>query len=129
MYYCYNAASARNNGLSVISECICRGYNATYECSVVGPGSTVWRGSGFQGCSNNQITLFHSQFSEGTVGICNFGTILGRSVRVESNCYTSQLNIFVGADVIETTVLCSYDNGVNEIDIGNTTITLTTGML
>ena len=129
MYFCYNAASARNNGLSVTSECICQGYNATYECSVVGPGSTVWRGSSFQGCSNNRITLFHSQFPGGTVGTCNSGAIVGHSVRVESICYTSQLNIFIGADVIGTTVFCSYDNGLNEIDIGNTTITLTTGML
>ena len=123
------AALARNNGLSVISECICQGYNATYECNVVGPGSTVWRGNGFRDCTNRRVTLFHSQFSGGTVGTCNSGAIVGRSIGVENNCYTSQLNIFVTPNVIGTVVFCAYDNGLNEIDVGNSTVTLTTGIL
>ena len=111
----------------MISECICQGYNATYECNVVGPGSTVWKGDGFRDCSNNRITLFHSQFSGGTVGTCNSGAIVGRSIRVENNCYTSQLNIFVSPNVIGRDVFCAYDNGLNEVDVGNSTVTLTTG--
>lgn len=96
----------------MLGECICQGYNVTYECTVVGPGSTVWRGSSLQGCSNNQITLFHGQFSRGTVVRCNGGSVVGRSVRVDDNCYTSQLEIFVGANLIGTTVSCFYDNGL-----------------
>ena len=111
----------------MITECICQGYNATFECSVVGPGSTVWRGSGFRDCTNNRITLFHSQFTGGTVGICNDGAIVGRSIGVENDCYTSQLNVFVSSDVIGTSVFCSYDDGLNEFDRGNLTVTLTTG--
>ena len=82
-------------------------------------------------CTNNPITLFHSLFSQGTAVTCNGGSIVGRSVRVENNCYTSQLEIFVSSNIIGTTVFCSYDNGLpmGEMDVGNKTITLTTSML
>ena len=109
------------------SECICQGYNATFECSVMGPGSTVWRGSGFRDCSDNRISLFHSQFSEGTVGTCNNGAIVGRSIGVENSSYTSRLDVLVSPDLIGTNISCSYDDGLNEFNRGNSTIILTTG--
>ena len=93
----------------------------------MGPGSTVWRGDGFQGqCS---ITLFHSDFSGGTEGTCNSRAIVGRSIGVENTCYISKLDIFVSPDVIGTTIICIYDDGISPVDVGNSTITLTTGKL
>jgi hypothetical protein len=82
-------------------------------------------------CTNTEFTLFHSLFSQGTAVTCNGGSIVGRSVGVEGNCYTSQLEIFVSANIIGTTIFCVYDNGLpmGETDIGNRTITLTTSML
>ena len=125
----YFLAAVRSTGLSEISECICEGYSAVYECTVEGPGSTVWKGGSFRDCPNNRITLFHSQFRSGTNGTCNAGSVVGRSVRVEGSCYTSQLNIITSPDVVGTTIFCAYDDGLNEMDIGNSTVTLTTGTI
>ena len=110
-------------------SCICPGYDMTFaECTVKGrsgrPGdATVWRGSAFD-CSsaNNEIALIHSLFgsksSTVAAGECNSGSIHAHSVRVEGNCYTSQLYITVTTNMIGKTVECVYDNTSIESVIG-----------
>ena len=80
----------------------------------MGRGSTVWTGTAFNcSSSNNDILLLHSHFSstEGGYGSCNNGAIVGRSLGVEGNYYTSQLNVTVTTDVAGKTVECFYDDG------------------
>ena len=115
------------------SNCICPGFTLTFaECTVKGgPGgdATVWNGSAFD-CihSGNEIVLIHSLFGSNiesstiAAGECNNGSIHAHSVRVEDNCYTSQLNITVNADMIGKTIECAHDNTSTENVIGTLTV-------
>ena len=106
------------------SNCICPGYTLTFaECAVVGMPSdlTVWRGSAFD-CPTSGIILLHRRFnSQTTAGECNNGSIIGRGIRVEGNCFTSQLNITVNSDMIGKTIECVHDNSTENI-VGTLTV-------
>ena len=94
----------------------------TFECTVDGAGSTVWKGSNFD-CtsSNNEINLLHSRFTsvEGARGVCNNGVIQAWNLKVENNYYTSHLTF--GAELYTGDVRCFYDNGTQESIVGNIT--------
>ncbi len=92
----------------------CLGKNSTFECTVQGGegDSTVWQGTAFSGCNNDEITLIHNRFARGAFGECNDGAITGRSVRVESNfSYISQLEVVVTAEMVGKSIECNRDNG------------------
>ena len=36
-----------NNQFMTVNDCVCRGYNVTYQCPVFGGATTVWRGTAF----------------------------------------------------------------------------------
>ena len=82
----------------VLSDCVCPGHELRLECTVVGYGATIWRGSAFD-CleSSNRIVLRHSQFENGALEECNNGRIIGRSINTTSDSdgikYISQLII------------------------------------
>ena len=97
-----------------MSGCVCPGDTLIYECTVMGRGSTVWTGTAFNcSSSNNEILLLHTHFSsiEGDYGLCNNGAIVGQSLGVEGNNYTSQLNVTVTPDIAGKIVECFYDDG------------------
>ena len=84
----------------------------------MGVGSTIWTGSAFNNLHCHEIVLLHSRFlNQGTNGLCKNGAtcIVGRSLSVEGNNYTSQLNVSVTPDTAGKTVMCSNDNGTNDI--------------
>ena len=91
----------------------------------------MWNGSITAGdCT---ITLLHSEFEAGTAnGFCDTGsnTATARGVRVENNCYISQLIVLATPDLDGRTIQCCIDDGpMNDIiHIGTETLTLTTGM-
>ena len=64
---------------------------------------TFWSGTAFK-CqySSNAIILLHSQFNSSHV-TCNDGTIIAKSISLEGNNYTSQLNITVTPDIVGKT--------------------------
>ena len=110
----------------VLSDCVCPGHELRLECTVVGAGSTVWRGSAFIRCSNNEIVLRHSRFKHGpAVGECNSGLIVGRSIRQVGDNFTSQLTVHlnVNSTLRGKTVECFHDNGLQATSVGNHTIT------
>lgn len=126
--------------LVVQNECVCSGHQLTLQCTVVGAGATVWRGSAFSSCtgagsSDDEMLLRHSSFSTGggTTESCNRGAIIGRGLRGIHNRYTSQLTITLDASfTLEgKTVECVYDTFTqkNLIVIGNYTIIYNRGML
>ena len=88
------------------ATCACPGKVLTYTCSVVGGSATIWGGSAFD-CDRNEIVLHHGDFSNGTSGRCNDGAILGESVNVDGNLYTSQLNVTVHKGLSYKIVTCS----------------------
>ena len=117
------------NGLSLVSD---QGSPLIilYNCSVIGEGSTVWTGSAFD-CPdiNNSIILRHSEFLTGNATAqetCNNGSIAGRGVSVDGDCFTSQLYFSVTSDFVgeNHNVICIYENGSCELIIGNATIIL-----
>ena len=76
----------------------------------MGGGTTIWTGSAFD-CFSNEIPLRHSQFSHtGTSGSCNNGAIVVRSLFVEGNNYTSQLNVTLTPDIAGKTIICVHDD-------------------
>ena len=113
-----------------LSECVCPGKELRLECTVVGGGSTVWRGTAFDHtCRSDGIVLRHSQFESGVKGFCNNGMITGRNVNRTfddpNSTYISQLTIQLPLrnDTNNTleegkTVECIYDDGHHEMIIG-----------
>ena len=91
------------------SGCACPGDILTYKCIIMGTyfGVTVWTGSAFM--SNCEITLLHIRFPS-VADECNNGAIVGRSLSVEDNNYTSQLNIIVTPDIAGKTIECGQDD-------------------
>ena len=106
-----------------INGCSCPGYTLTFECTVVGSGTTVWLGSAFD-CvySSNEIGLSHGRFAISIRRTCNNGAIVRQSLGVENNSYTSQLNVTVSRDLIGKSVTCVHDNGTYVYAIGSSII-------
>ena len=122
---------ASKSRLVVVNGCACPGSMLTYECSVEGGSATVWQGSAFE-CSNSgdEIVLLHSRFTSGDHKTCNSGAIVGRSLRVEDNYYTSQLIVTVSPELIGRNISCAYDSDDNEeVTVGNTSIFMITGTI
>ena len=86
----------------------------------------MWKGSAFN-CrsSSDGITLLHSRYnlSGGTDDECNNGAIVGQSLRVEDNYYTSQLSVTITPDMTGRSITCIHDNGTATDIIGWQTIT------
>ena len=124
-----SAFSARQEFVSPANtSCACPGERLIYSCTVVTNESgraTVWNGSVFD-CAGSEITLLHKKFSNGTIRECNGGAILGRSVSVVGNCFTSQLNVTVSTGLNNRTVMCFLDSEAQHI--GESLITVA-GML
>ena len=111
------------------SGCTCPGYTLIYECTVMsGPGGvTVWNGTALN-CTSNEIVLLHRRFTsaDGAFDVCNNGSIVGQSLRVEDNFYTSQLNVTFNSDMIGESISCVHDSTTIHV-IGVSTI-VATGM-
>ena len=109
--------------------CLCPGYTVTYQCSIVGGGTTVWQGTAFQ-CSglNRHLSLRHSKFNVSVkpYGGCNNGAIIAHAIGVVDNHYTSQLNVTLSPEMNNRTVECVYDNGTETI-VGSAVLAFTTG--
>ena len=103
-------ASTSASTCNIISQAIlCPGDVLTTECTIMGSGATVWRGTAFQ-CVGNEILLRHSQFGESynPTGFYNNGAIVARTLGVVNGSYTSQLNVTVSLELNNTTVECVH---------------------
>ena len=106
----------------IVDDCLCQGHNIMmiYECTVVGGGATVWKGTAFD-CSGEAI-LFHSiNFTSQKPHTCNGGAITAHALSAENNTYTSQLNIQVDdtEGLMNKTVVCVHDSGTHNVEIGS----------
>ena len=111
------------------AQCACVGMALTYTCTAVGRGSTLWTGTAYD-CSNNWINLCHSLFNDsnrGATGDCSGGALVGQSIGVTDNCYTSQLHVRVAADMDNETINCDHRPGTEINTIGESTLTVMTG--
>ena len=120
--------------LDVLSDCVCPGHELRLECTVVGAGFTIWRGSAFSDCIRNRIVLRHTQFEIGTSEVpC--GGIIARSINTTSDSdgikFISQL--IIQLDVNDTlegrTVECVHNFNAQTNVIGSYTIFYTRGKM
>lgn len=110
----YHQGIGLQHSLIITNDCPCPGHNITFECTNIGVGTTVWSGTaGLFDCPNysDEILLRHINFDSSVTGECNAGAILGQSLRVEGNSYTSQLSVVYREDLAGRNVTCSHDNG------------------
>ena len=126
MHDCTVAVERGISDLTKLSSCTCLNDDTTYTCTVSGLGFTIWRGSAFD-CSaqQNRILLRHMSFGSGTMGSCNGGDIVGRSLGVSENVYTSQITVSVTSNLIGRIVECAYSlTGATVTSINSTTIVI-----
>ena len=103
-----------------------------FGCTVLSGfgGATVWKGSAFDCArSDNEVVLLHSRIesNEHTRRTCNNGTIIGETIQVVENYYTSRLHVMVSPDMIGEGIECVSDDGTVMV-MGSSTITATMGM-
>ena len=114
-----------------MSSCICPGYVAVFECVVTGDGATIWSGTALDRCSDDRITLRHSQFIQPGYNISqncgDNGPITGHAVSVVNDSYTSQLTFNVSQGLIGANVECARRIDRDSHIIGTEQILLTTG--
>ena len=79
--------------------------------------------------TNDSITLRHTADYNATAGTCNNGTITGKGVSVEGDCFTSWLYISATPDLEGENVTCIYENGSSELIIGSVPIRICTSSL
>ena len=92
----------------------------TYECAVTGGVSTQWQ------ISTCEITLPQTDIDRGTARQeCLNGRVIGRGIRNNSNCYISSLTIDLTSDLINQTVRCLVDDGLQTHPVGDIIIMLT----
>ena len=74
----------------------------------------MWQGAEVFDCPDfsNEIVLRHLNFGSSVMGECNAGAIVGRSLRVEDNCYTSQLSVVYNERLNGKNVTCAHDSGI-----------------
>jgi hypothetical protein len=105
-------------GCEAVKECVCPGDKLIYRCTVQGSptGATIWTGTAFSGCQRNEILLQHHQFTQpgGPTGTCNNGAIVGQSLGVQGNNYTSQLNVTITPETAGNTITCAYDDLIRQ---------------
>ena len=124
-------STATSTGLMSLSDCSCLGHVTSYSCTILGNGYTLWNGAAFD-CpsSRNEILLSHSSFAsaDGTVKSCNDGLIVGRSLGVTGDYYTSKLDVNLTHQDIGRIVQCSYENGISDpLIVGSTQLAITEG--
>lgn len=96
-----------------MNKCVCPGDILTYNCTVLGDkyGATIWNGTAFSGCPQNDILLYHDHFraAGGSRGMCNNGDIVGQSLGIQDNNYASQLSVTITPNIVGKTITCAYD--------------------
>ena len=127
---------ADDSGITTVTvvPCDCYGCNNTFvlECSVLGGGATIWQGTLFNQCQNQEnIILRHSQFNNITGTAINYTcdgsiSISAHAVDVNENAYTSRLTVVLSEDLTGRTVECANES---KSIIGNYTILNTAGLI
>ena len=122
---------AGNSRQLLTTKCVCPETLTTFQCTVTGSGTTVWRGSAFS-CDNTgdgTLQLRHSQFASGSlVRECNSTDsrmIMAHEVDATGNNYTSQLIIPVTPEIDNKTVECVHDDGTTIRVISASTVDIT----
>lgn len=106
--------------------CVCPRQTLTLECNVIGAGMivlTYQEGSPTCMGLSSELTLLHSRYNatggdSGSIP-CSKGTIVGRILRVEKDCFTAQVQVKFSDDMIGNVISCEYDNGTSTMLVGH----------
>ena len=107
------------------SDCACFGQTLTFECKVMGVGSTVWSGSTFD-CPLREIVLRHSQFLTQS-GTCSGGAIVAQGLSVVNSCFTSRLNLTLSSSLNGKSIKCALHNSSGTTVLGTIFVNITSG--
>ena len=105
-----------------------------FECTVCGVGITVWNGTFFD--CEDEIELRHSQYNIIDPGMdpdnhgspseeCNQGAVLAKSIGRFGDCYTSQLIVTVGEEMLNGTIGCIHDNLIESTVVNQKSLMIT----
>ena len=113
--------------ISTTANSNCPGDILTFECTVEGGFATVWKGTVFNLCRSQEITLRPSHFNvmNGTqivINCSNVTTVVAESIRSHNHTYTSQVSLTANCDLDGLTVECYKEEGIYEILIGRKTV-------
>ena len=101
---------------STIDIALCPGEVLTIECSIIGGGVTVWQGTVFNTCDNQEsFSLRHSQFQSNFEKYCTNIALFARVIGVVNNSYVSELNVTVNLEMNNTTIECVHSYNITEI--------------
>ena len=131
LLYNFNFVGENKNNFVQLYDCTCLGHTQIFECTVCGPGFTVWQGSALQ-CQASEIRLRHSQFINSQVtGECNDGAIAAWSVGSQNGCYVSVLTVDIGMEMVNQTIECVYYDNVqsSSTTVGETRLIITEGII
>ena len=95
---------------------------------MAGGGATIWQETALEECPGSRIILRHSQFESGhnTSQTCGAsGPVIGHTISVVNESYTSQITINVSQHLNGSTIECASDSGAQ---VGSGQILLTTGI-
>ena len=104
--------------------CACPNDVLSYTCTAVGAGITVWEVKALD-CT---IVLRHNLFDSGSAfGECNDENIVGRSVGVDDDCYTSQLDVTVNLGLNNKNISCIHNSAVGVNTVGTSSLFVVEG--
>ena len=124
---CIASATTGFKEITSATQCVCPRDVLMYECVIVGPGATLWKGSVFRDCQphSNQIVFRHATLTTETsiTTECGGGLIRAEGIKIENGQekYRSQVNVTIYRDLDNATIECIYDN-VTSREVGNATI-------
>lgn len=107
-----------------VSGCFCPSNNVTFQCTVPDGIFTVWKVYNSSGSPECEVTLNHE--SRNITTGCN-NAASGQILYEDNNHHTSQFILLVSSDYIGGTVECLVDNGLTEMSINTSKLTLSTG--
>ena len=136
-YFCLGRLGFTDSSqLIQLTDCVCSGRRQTYQCTVCGPGATVWTGTLFECDNQNLITLRHREFENGSSsGECNNRALIASSIgtSLDSNCsrecFVSELSFIAESDFSNKTIKCLHNNGTVENLVDETTVHVITGKM
>ena len=125
------AENCNNSTLTPAGGCVCPWSDLELNCTVVGEDDefTVWTGTAIDHLCSQEIVLRHQEYNMSDGANENCSSVTGQSLYVDDNCYASKLTIrSITPSLNGMRVVCQYDDGVQTIDIGVYTFSLTRGL-
>ena len=113
--------------ISTTASSNCPGDILTFECTVEGGIATVWKGTVFNLCEDQDISFRHSRLNDinetqKLIDCNNVTTVVAMIIRSHNLTYTSEFSFTANCGLDGLTVECYKDDESNETLIGRKTV-------